>query len=301
MEILIIFQSSILPIFLIVGAAFVYNRLAHPDIRQLTNLTITVFAPIFVFNELVKHQITVVDLIKPSIFMLILTVSLWGIAYLSAVITRANSDEKVSMMLSMSMINVGNFGLPLIYFAFGTAAEGYAVLYFVAFNIPLSTVAIYVTSNEKNVFKVLLDVLKIPIFHGFILALIVSNLQISIPSVLQKSMGLLGQATIPLLIFILGLQLSNIKFKLSYMKVLPISVIIRLVISPLIAYPVLTLLGITGIERQIAVVQTSAPSALLPLMYAIRFNRSPDLLAAIIFVSTLLSGISLAVIIKILS
>jgi predicted permease len=47
----------------------------------------------------------------------------------------------------------------------------------------------------------------------------------------------------------------------------------------------------------VAVVQTSAPAAILPLMYAIRFNRAPDLLAATILATTLLSGLSLTVLI----
>lgn len=301
MEILIIFNSSILPIFLIVGCAFLYNRLAHPDVRQITNLTITVFAPVFVFDTLVKHNIAFNQLVIPIIFMIVLTFSMIVIGYVAAKFIKANDDEQNAIVLSTSMINVGNFGLPLIYFAFGAKANEYAVLYFIAFNIPLSTIAIYLSSGEKSVTKVLLDVLKIPIFHAFVIALTVTNFSIPIPAVIMKSTSLLGQGTIPLLIFILGLQLSNIKFKLSYVKIISISVLIRLVLSPIIAYFVLVTLGVTGVERLIAIVQTSAPSALLPLMYAIRFSRSPDLLAAIIFVSTLLSGISLAIIIRLLS
>ena len=53
-------------------------------------------------------------------------------------------------------------------------------------------------------------------------------------------------------------------------------------------------------QRQVALVQKSAPSALLPLMYAIRFNRSPDLLAAMILSTTLLSAVSLTVLIKLI-
>ena len=114
-------------------------------------------------------------------------------------------------------------------------------------------------------------------------------------------MKLLAQAAIPLLIFILGLQLANIRIRAGYIKIIVLALIIRLIISPVIAYFSLKLLGITGLEAKIDIVQTSTPSALLPLMYAIRFNRSPDLLALIILTTTLLSGISLTILIRLIS
>jgi predicted permease len=196
------------------------------------------------------------------------------------------------------MINVGNFGLPLIYFSFGEQAQVYSVLYFTAFNIPLSTIAIYISSKEKSMGKILTDVIKIPMFHALVIALFISGMSITLPDFLSKSIGLISQAAIPLFIFILGLQLASMKLKFGFVKIVLLAVCIRLVVSPALAYPFLELIGISGLERKIAVVQTSAPAALLPLMYAIRFNRSPDLLAAIIFATTLLSGISLTVLLK---
>ena len=293
MEFALVFKSSILPIFIIVGMAFVYHRVLRPDISQLTNLAIYAIAPLFVFDSLYRHQVVLSVLYKPLAFMGLLTFSLMAIAYVVAKIANATDDERTSFVLACSMINVGNFGLPLIFFAFGDRAEIYSVLYFTAFNIPLSTIAIYISSKEKSIARTLTDVLKIPMFHALIIALLMSGLSIPLPDFLSKSIGLISQATIPLFIFILGLQLADMKFKLGLVKLVLLAVVIRLVVSPALAYPFLKFLGVTGLERNVALVQTSAPAALLPLMYAIRFNRSPDLLAAVILITTLLSGISL--------
>lgn len=293
MEFALVFKSSILPIFIIVGMAFVYHRVLRPDISQLTNLAIYAIAPLFVFDALYRHQVVLNVLYKPLIFMGFLTSALMAIAYVVAKIAKATDDERTSFVLACSMINVGNFGLPLIFFAFGDTAEIYSVLYFTAFNIPLSTIAIYISSKEKSIARTLTDVLKIPMFHALIIALIMSGLSLPLPDFLGKSIGLISQAAIPLFIFILGLQLAAMKFKFGLVKLVLLAVVIRLAVSPALAYPLLKLIGVTGLERNVALVQTSAPAALLPLMYAIRFNRSPDLLAAIILTTTLLSGISL--------
>ncbi len=300
MELLIIFSDSVLPIFIIVAIAFVYNRLMKPDILQITTLTVTVFAPVFVFTELVKSRVTTEMLYKPVLFMLLLTAVLITIAHLIAKLLKADENERVAVILACSMINVGNFGLPLIHFTFGEDAALYSVLYFVAFTISLGTAAVYFCSREKNVVGILKDIGKIPIFHGLFLALIVTEFSFEVPGVLQKSLTLMGQATIPLMIFILGLQLSAITFKPGYLKFITPSVIVRLAVSPLIAFFLLKWIGITGVEKSVAMIQTSTPAALLPLMYAIRFKRSPDLLAVIIVATTVFSGVSLTILIKFL-
>ncbi len=297
MEILLIFNSSILPLFIIIAAAFIYNRIAKPDISQVANIAITVFVPVFVFDSLVKTRITFAMMIKPVMFATILTSILMALAYGVARLMKANEDQKISIVLASSMINVGNFGLPLIFFTYGDGVKVYSVLYFVAFGIPLGTVAIFISSKEKNLTNILKDIARIPIFHATLIALIVTNFSISLPEVVNRSVGLVGQAAIPLIIFILGLQLSNIRIRPGFVRLIIPPVIIRLLVSPFVAYFALILCGITGLEQKVAVIQTSTPPALLPLMYLIRFNRCPDLMAATIFVSTLLSGISLAVLI----
>lgn len=298
MEFLIIFNSSILPIFIIIAIAFVYNRLAKPDIVQVTNMTLMIFAPVFVFDSLVKTEVTFEMMGKPLLFMVMLTGVLLILAYAVAAIMRADENETVSIVLASSMINIANFGLPLIFFTYGESAKVYSVLNFVAFSVPLSTVAIFICSKQRNLTSILKDILKIPIFHAMIIALVVSHYSIPVPAVINKSFGLVGAATIPLMIFILGLQLSTIRIRTRFIRFMLPPVILRLGVSPVIACMILSFLGITGTEYGVAAVQTSAPAALLPLMYAIRFKRSPDLLAATIFMSTLLSGISLTILIR---
>ena len=273
----------------------------QPDIRQITNLALMIFTPAFVFDAVVSHKIDLDMLLKPLVFMVLLTCVLMLLAYVTGKMIRADADDRASLILGSSMINVGNFGLPLIYFSFGKDAEVHSVLYLMAFNIPLSTIAIYISSKEKEVSKVLLDVVKIPLFHAFVIAIMVSSLSLPVPDIITKSMGLLARGAIPLFLFILGLQLSTIRFKTGYIKIISCAAVFRLVVSPVAAYVILRWIGVSGNEQQVAIVQTSAPAALLPLMYAIRFNRSPDLLAAIILTTTLLSGITLTILIKMIS
>lgn len=300
MELLLIFTSSILPIFIIISVAFIYNRLLRPDIPQIANIVTMVFGPVFVFDSLMGNRLDLAMLQRPFIFMCLLTLLLMLISSFAARIINANEDEKISLILAGSMINVGNFGLPLIFFAYGEKGEFYSILNFAVFNLPLSTVAIYLSSKERQVKKIIMDVCKIPIFYTIVLALIFSHFSVHLPKTVNNCIELTGAVAIPLLIFVLGLQLSNIEFKVHFIRLLLPTILIRLIISPLIAWIILTFLAVSDLELKVAIVQTSAPAALLPLLYSIKFSRSPDLLAAMVMITTLFSGFTLTILIRLL-
>ena len=186
MEFLIIFNTSILPLFIIIAVAFIYDRIAHPDISQIANLATMVFGPIFVFNALMKREFTVAMLAKPFFFMFLITFILMLLAHFVGKMIKAKEDERIALILASSMINVGNFGLPLIYFTYGSEAEAYSALYLIAFNIPLGTVAIYLSSKQKEITKILIDIAKIPIFYALVAAVLAAELAVNIPKPLYQ-------------------------------------------------------------------------------------------------------------------
>jgi len=300
MQFLIIFQESVLPLFLIAAIAAIYQRSVRPDIKQLADVGLIVFAPIFIFNSLMSADITWKAVYGPFGLMLLLTACLMGLAWAASLLLRLDSEDTLALVLACSMINVGNFGLPLIHFAYGQQAMEASVLIFVVFNLPLCTVAICLTSPGAGWTDTVRDVARIPIFHAMIVALLLTTLGISLPESLGKGLDLLGTAAIPLLIFVLGLQLAKIGVPgriRAFLPVLATAVVIRLIVSPGLALGLTHLLAFSGLARDVAVVQTSGPSALLPLMYAIRFGRRTELLASTILVTSLCSAATMPLVI----
>lgn len=296
-------NQSVFPIFLLGIIAFIYQRVVQPNINQITHPVLFIFVPVFIFYNLIKQDIKLLALFTPFVFMILLTGSLILLAYLASLALRFSWEHTIGLMLSCSMINVGNFGLPLIYFTYGQEAVSYSLFIFIVFNIPLGTLAIYLVSPKARLQEVGKDIIRIPIFNALIIALLFTALDLSLPECLNKGLSLLAQAAIPLLIFILGLQLANITIKNRFKEfgiIVTIAICIRLVISPVIAFYLTSFLSFTELERNVAIVQTAGPTALLPLMYAIKFQRSPDLLSIVVLTSTLLSGISLPLVIDIL-
>jgi len=297
MGFLVLLTKSVLPIFIILGMANVYYRFFKPDIKQLVNISLFIFGPAVVFHSLVKESIGVVEISRYLLLMVLVTAAMMVVGKIASMALRLNRNDTTLFILSVSMINIGNFGVPLIFFTYGESAVNYSILTFIAFNTSLTTIAIYMCSEQSSIKDSLKDVLKIPIFHASVVALLLNTLHVPMPETIMKLAGFLGDATFPFLIFVLGLQLATIKINRNLLKAALASVFIRLAVSPFISAGVLSAISFSGLAYSVSLVQISGPAALLPLMYAIKFGKNSDLLAAAILLSTALSAISLPIVI----
>jgi predicted permease len=290
------FLQIIVPVFLIILSGFILEKRAGLDFRTLTYSSLYLFSPAMVFAALMKQDVRLTLALDLALFMILYTAAFFLLAVICGRLLRMNRDTRAALSLSTVMMNVGNFGLPLSYFAFGEKGLEVSVLTFVLFNIPLSTLAIVLAQGPgAPLLGALANMLKIPIFYGGALALLLKALNLGVPDFLFRPIDLLGQAAIPLMLVLLGMQLARTRLTASP-GFLSLTAVLRLAVAPLIAWGFTVLLNIEGLARDVVILQTSTPSAVLPLLYSLRFGTRPDLVAGAIFITTLLSALSLTVI-----
>lgn len=295
-----LFVNIILPVFILIFCGYLAEKKIGLDFRTLTNCSLYLFTPALVFSSLIRQTLELSLTLNIFFFMVLYTLSLYLLVRLIAAGTAMSQENSGALVLTTVVMNVGNFGLPLAYFAFGEQGLHVSVLTFVLFNIPLSTLAIVVAQGgEVPLGKALINTFKIPIFHAVALAFLLKAVDLSVPFFVLRAVELLGDAAIPLMLVLLGMQLARTRLE-SQWGFLSLATIIRLAIAPLIAWAITVLLAIDGTSRNVIILQTSTPSAVLPLLYALRFGMRPDLVAGTIFVTTLLSAGSLTIILYLL-
>jgi predicted permease len=295
-----LFIQIILPVFLIIFAGFVLEKVARLDFRSLTYCSLYLFSPALVFSALMKQQIKFDMALSLFFFMLLYTAVMLAISVATGRLGRMDRDARGALSLAAVMMNVGNFGLPLAYFAFGDRGLNVSILTFVLFNIPLSTLAIIIAQGAgAPLGRALSNTFKIPIFHGVALAFLLKALSVKIPAFILDPISLLGQAAIPLMLVLLGMQLARTRLNLLP-GFLSLASVLRLVVAPAVAWLITEALGIRGLTRDVVVLQTSTPSAVLPLLYSLRFGTRPDLVAGAIMVTTILSAGTLTVLLYLL-
>lgn len=293
--------SVLFPIFFLVLVGFVFSRTLRSAIEPLTQFSLYVGTPALMMYALLQNPVPAAELGRLLVITLSYTAILWGIA--EAVARLMGLDEKLRRAFALAVVpmNVGNFGIPLSRLAFGPAADAYSVLVFVIFNIPLATWAIWMAAGGgSSPWKGLKEILRIPIVWATVVAFGLAVLRVQLPGPLMKSLGMLGEAVIPLLMVIVGMQLERTIVLGNATGSLVTATLLRLVVSPFLAWGLTVMLGFTGLEQKVVILQTSTPAAVLPLLYALRFDCRPDWIASNLLVSTLASGVTLAILLHFL-
>ncbi len=295
-----VFVQILLPVFLIIGAGVLFSRALKPSLEPLSQFALYVATPALVFTALVRYPVDPGELGRVALFMVLYVAAMWALAEAGGRLLGLGEELRRAFALATVTMNVGNYGLPLVRFAFGAPSEPFSVLLFVVFNLPLATWAIWVAAGGRSrAWDGLRDTLRIPIFHATLLAFGVTALGWVVPAPIQKGLGLLGEASIPLLLVILGMQLQRARVA-GAPGPLAAAAALRLGVAPLLAWGLTSLLGISGLEQKVAILQTSTPSAVLPLLYALRFGCQPQWIASSILVTTVVSGLSLTVVLAFL-
>lgn len=295
-----LFIDIIVPVFLVVLSGYLLERYGQLDFRTLTNTSLYLLSPCLVFSALMKREVPLDLALNLFFFMLVYTALMTALAAAFGRGLKMNRDTRTALSLTTVFMNVGNFGLPLVYFAFGEAGLNVSILTFVVFNLPLSTLAIVMAQGSgAPLLPAIRNSLRIPIFHAVLLALLLKGLDLNLPVFLLRPIDLMGQAAIPLMLLMLGMQLARTQL-IATPGFLTLAGALRLLVAPAIAWFITPWFGIEGMARQIVVLQTSTPAAVLPLLYSLRFGARPDLVAGAIFTSTLASAGTLTLILYLL-
>jgi predicted permease len=108
----------------------------------------------------------------------------------------------------------------------------------------------------------------------------------------MRPIGLLSDAALPLMIIVLGMQLERAR-KAERPSLVAMAVGLSLIAAPFLALWLTWLLDLTGSARQAGVLLASMPSAVVTTILALEFDVSPSFVTNCVFLSTVLSPLTL--------
>ena len=194
----------------------------------------------------------------------------------------------------MTIGNTGYLGYPVALFAFGLAGLSRAVVYDMIASLFLFSLGIYII-HKKNDIK---EAFKIPLIYAVVIGLFFNLFKIPVHDILFKPIEMIGMITIPLALLILGYQLTEIK--ISSAKVAILASLFKIVGGFLIALLAVKLFSITGLTKNIIILQAAMPSAVMSMILTAKYKRDASLVASIVLITTVLSIISIPIILSIL-
>ena len=300
-ELFTTFANNLLPILLIAAAGYILGKTLTVDSRTIGRMVFYIFSPLLVFNLMVTSQLNLQQALTTVGYTTAVIAVMGLIAFILGKIFQLERAHLLAVILTVAFGNTGNYGLPLVKFAFGDEALAVASIFYVTTTILFNTVGVVIASlGHLDLKSAILGVFKLPILYAVTVALLVKGFGIQIPLPLSRTIEIAANGAIPAMIILLGLELTRIEWTHS-MRAMSVGVATKLLIGPLIGLLLASLFGLQGHTRQGSVIEAAMPAAVATTVVATEYNLEPSLVTAIVFFGTVLSPLTLTPLIVFLS
>jgi hypothetical protein len=287
------FADNLLPILLLSGAGFLLGKALTVDSRALGRVVFYVFSPILVFNLILHTELDSADILATMAYTVALALVIGLLALLVGGLFRFDRPILMAIIITAAFGNTGNYGLPLVSFAFGRQALAFASLYFVTTSVLFNTFGVLIASlGHMDLKNAALGLFRVPSVYGVVLATLLNGLHLSLPTSLARTVDLAANGSIPLMIVLLGLELSRVTWSHS-IRPIGLSVALRLVAGPAVGLMLAMLFGFNGVARQGNITESAMPAAVTNTVLATEYGLDTSLVTAMVFIGTLLSPLTL--------
>ncbi len=263
------------PIYALVAIGYLYGRRKRPDIGVANQLNMEIFVPALIFAALASKAF---DIAQNLPLLIGATVVVLGTGLLAWPISRLLGVPVNTFVPPMMFKNAGNMGLPLAVLAFGEEALPAAVILFLVSNLMHYSLGTWMLDHRAR----LLNLWRVPVIAAALAGLAVSVLHLPLWQPLWLGVKMLGDVSIPLLLFSLGVRLADSRhgdWKLSIA-----GAITTPLAGLLVALPVIRLLGLEGRDAAMLTLFGALPPAVLNYIFAEQYRQEPERVASIVLV-----------------
>jgi predicted permease len=279
--------DTVVPVFSIIALGYFLAARRTLEIGTLSNLAILVTSPALMFTVLAG---TPVD---AGAWGALAGGTLWvaaGTAALAALYLRTAASGRRGLLLPAVFWNAGNMTLPCARLAFGEPGLEAAAIVFVTMALLTSTFGIWIAKGENG----LGEVLRLPLLYGSAGGLGLAVTGASLPRMVMEPIEMLGAMAIPILLLNLGIQLRMLRVTdLTHSLAI---VAIRMGGGIAFASIFVWLFDIGGLERQVMLLASMMPPAVINVVFAQRYQRDPSGVASCIVLGTLASLLAIPVV-----
>ncbi|MFP3043876.1 AEC family transporter [Treponema primitia] len=318
MGILLFSFNAIAPMLFTVALGWFISRRGHikeQDITFLNRLTFRYLLAFHIFNSTLsidyyaEFNPRLILLCSVSIF---LTMIVFWLFFAATIKDRA---RRCIFIVSSFRSNNIIYALPLATNLFGQAGLKAAAMLvpvtIILFNFFTVIVMVYHSQPEKGsgdsgdwgmktaLKRTLIDILKNPLIIGSVLGIICSLLHIKLPAFLRSGINSVASTGTPISLVLLGAQVDFKKLSQDIKSALG-ACLLRLVIVPGILIPIMVLAGFRGPDLGALMVAFAAPCAVTNLVMARNYNIDPPFAAQTVYLSTVLSMVTMFVAISLL-
>lgn len=250
----------------------------------VSQFVLWVSSPCLIIGTLGEVEISIQQLRDVAIAIAVMLIST---TLISLIALRLLNLPIRAFLNSLVFPNTGNMGLPLAFFAFGEEGLAIALAMFILISFSHFSLGVAFLSGHSAI----RGSLRSPIVYSGAFAMLLIFTGIKLPLWVSNTVSLLGQVSIPLMIFTLGISLASLRVK--DIKSSAILAFLRLLIGFVVGWGICEWLDLEGAMRGALLIQSTMPVAVFNYLLALRYQQQPQAIAGVVVISTIMSFVTL--------
>ena len=294
-------QVVVLFILMLIGFGVKRLKLIEDSFnRNLSNLLFYIIMPAMIINAMdysFSPQLLIKGfwLIMAGFFVMALS-GVVGIIY-----TKSIKEDKLSKNVYQFGIMISNFGymgFPVCELLYGKEGLFYAALFNIPIFIIVNSIGVLIIArgSKRSAGIDLKNIFNPPVISVFV-GLLFFIFSVKLPSPITNSVKMVAATTTPLSMMLAGISLANARVAdLFFNYKVYVVTFIRLIVLPMLVLIILKAVGATGYMLSIPVIITAMPIAANVSLLAEKYESNAYLAAQTVFISTLISILTIPVI-----
>jgi predicted permease len=274
----------VLPLIVIAMVGFFYGRLRRPDMSVANQLNMDVFLPCLVFGSLAGQDVSLAGHAPLALGAAVVVV---GSGLLAWPLARLAGVQVKTFVPPVMFNNAGNLGLPLAVFAFGEPALVAAVVLLVVETGLHFSLGLYILDRRIPVKRIV----SMPFIVASVAAIVVDAVDLRLPMHLMRTITTLGEVSIPLMLFALGVRMVGVS--LNDWRDGLLWAVINPILGLALAAAMVAVLPLSDMQRDLLVLFGVLPPAVLNYVVAELFRQEPRRVATIVMVGNLSSIVTI--------
>ena len=279
--------NIVLPTFFAIFVGYLVGKLSRINMAPVVDISLYIGVPALTFVSLLSKKIVLLDAAKIWASSLIIMLGCGLIAWLVFKLIR---QKHSGLYVPISIMNTINIPFPIIYLAYGTEGLVPATLFYIPNAILVYSLGVYIMAGQhwKHNIK---EVLKLPVVYAAVLGLLLNLLSVKVPALVFDSLDFISKMAIPLVLIVLGHNLS--RARITSFPTTILACFLRMGVGLAIGLAVVSLLNITGLFRSVVILDAAMPAAAASAILATKYQNEAEMVSSVVFLTTLVSLVSI--------
>ncbi|MFC2070817.1 AEC family transporter [Chloroflexota bacterium] len=287
--------NVVLPTFIVIFIGFLFGKIRKVDMSAIVEIVIYVGLPALVLTSMLDKKIVLMNAAKVwgSAVMIIL-----GCAIIAWIVFKIIRQKHSGLYVPISIMNSVNIPFPIIFLVYGSEGLFAATLFMMPSSVLAYTMGIYIASGKdwKGSLK---EVFKIPPIYAAVLGLVLNLLDVSVPELIIRPLSIIGMMAIPLVLLVLGSNLS--KIKITSLPTTLLASFLRVGVGLGFGFLAASLFDLTGVLRAVVILDSAMPAAVNASIITTKYDNEAELVSSVVFVTTIASLVVIPFLLNVLA